>query len=98
MLQLLGLEPQHPFFSRWISAQFYFDCASCFSFFFRREEFRYDQGSKSGASLLTGASGATRKGQRKNGEWHGRTTFTAQDGESRQEEWDMGRKISGGDE
>ncbi len=45
------------------------------------------QGRKSGSSLLRGASGATRKGTRLDGEWHGRATFTASDGESKEENW-----------
>ena len=62
-------------------------------FFFSREEFRYENGSKTGPSTLTGLSGATRKGARKNGFWHGKATFTSSDGEVQHEEWDMGQKL-----
>ena len=57
-----------------------------------REDFRYDQGRKNGSSLLRGASGATRKGTRQDGLWHGKAAFTASDGESREEMWDHGRE------
>ena len=60
---------------------------------FFREDFRYDQGRKSGSSVLRGSSGAVRKGTRADGEWHGRATFTASDGEVTEENWDRGRKI-----
>ena len=43
-----------------------------------REEFNYDKGVKNGPALLTGLSGATRKGQLRNGKWHGEATYSAQ--------------------
>ena len=48
---------------------------SCF-----REEFTYDNGSKTGPAVLKGVSGAVRKGQKKNGQWHGTATYTTQVG------------------
>ena len=58
-----------------------------------REDFQYEKGAKTGPAVLKGASGATRKGNKRNGEWHGSATFTSSDGESSQERWEMGRKI-----
>ena len=58
-----------------------------------REDFNFDKGVKSGPSVLKGASGALRKGNKKNGEWHGSATYTSPDGEVTQEQWDMGRKM-----
>jgi hypothetical protein len=46
---------------------------SCF-----REDFTYDNGSKSGPAVLRGVSGAIRKGSKKNGQWHGTATYTTQ--------------------
>ena len=57
-----------------------------------REDFNFDKGVKSGPSVLKGASGALRKGNKKNGEWHGAATYTSPDGEVTQERWEMGRK------
>ena len=50
----------------------------CSSFF--REEFTYDNGSKTGPAVLKGVAGAVRKGQKKNGQWHGTATYTTQVG------------------
>ena len=58
-----------------------------------REDFQFDQGVKTGPSVLKGVSGAIRKGNKKNGEWHGSATYTSSDGEVIQERWEMGRKI-----
>ena len=58
-----------------------------------QEEFRYDRGRKSGPAVLVGASGATRKGQRKDGQWNRKAVFTSQNGEVKEEMWDMGRKM-----
>ncbi len=58
-----------------------------------REEFRYERGNKTGPSVLTGASGAVRKGHRKDGQWNGKSTFTSQTGETKEEMWNMGRKV-----
>lgn len=59
-----------------------------------KEEFRYDdRGKKNGPAVLVGASGATRKGQRKDGQWNGKAVFTSQNGEVKEEMWDMGRKM-----
>ena len=58
-----------------------------------QEEFRYDRGRKTGPAVLVGASGATRKGQRKDGQWNGKAVFTSQNGEVKEEMWDMGRKM-----
>ena len=43
--------------------------------------------------MLFGASGATRKGQLKNGKWHGEATYTTQDGEIKKELWDNGQRV-----
>jgi hypothetical protein len=43
-----------------------------------REEFTYDNGTKTGPAVLKGISGAVRKGQKKNGQWHGTATYTTQ--------------------
>ena len=58
-----------------------------------REDFNFDKGVKTGPSVLKGASGAIRKGNKKNGEWHGSATYTSSDGEVTQERWEMGRKV-----
>ena len=47
---------------------------------FFREEFVYDKGVKNGPAVLYGVSGATRKGQLKQGKWHGEAKYTAQVG------------------
>ena len=43
-----------------------------------REDFVYEKGVKNGPAILYGVSGATRKGQLRNGKWHGEATYTAQ--------------------
>jgi hypothetical protein len=43
-----------------------------------REDFVYEKGVKNGPAMLYGVSGATRKGQLRNGKWHGEATYTAQ--------------------
>jgi hypothetical protein len=58
-----------------------------------KEEFRYERGNKTGQSVLRGASGAVRKGHRKDGQWNGKSTFTSQNGETKEEMWNMGRKV-----
>ena len=45
---------------------------------FFREEFVYDKGVKNGPAVLYGVSGATRKGQLRQGKWHGEAKYTAQ--------------------
>ena len=62
-------------------------------FLYYREDFHYDNGNKTGKAVLRGASGATRDGTKKNGNWHGPATFTSQDGEVKDERWDNGRKL-----
>ena len=62
-------------------------------FIYYREDFHYDNGNKTGKAVLRGASGATRDGTKKNGNWHGPATFTSQDGEVKDERWDNGRKL-----
>ncbi len=57
------------------------------------EKFRFERGSANGPALLTGVSGATRKGTRRNGLWHGKAVFTSSDGEAKEENWENGRKI-----
>ena len=64
-----------------------------FDLLYHREDFTYEKGVKTGPATLVGASGATRKGQKKAGQWHGPATFKAADGEAKQEKWDNGRKI-----
>jgi len=61
-----------------------------------KEDFTYDKaGAKTGPATLVGASGATRKGNKKDGQWHGATTFKSADGETKKERWENGRKVEG---
>ena len=54
-------------------------CVNIFKYkTFCREEFTYDNGTKTGAAVLKGVSGAVRKGLKKNGQWHGTATYTTQ--------------------